>query len=102
MRHRGNCQYARRRNQRSQAQRVSRCPETTARAAACCRGGSMTHLDQEQLTLAYYGEVDVESLRHLDGCAECKLQFERIKASLDNFPEYPAPERADSYGKDVW
>jgi len=62
----------------------------------------MTHLNEEQLTLAYYGEVDSESLRHLDHCAECKLQFERIKASLDSFPEYPAPERSDSYGKDVW
>lgn len=62
----------------------------------------MTHLDQEQLTLAYYGEVDAESVRHLDRCPECKLQFNRIKASLDSFPEYPAPERADSYGKDVW
>jgi hypothetical protein len=62
----------------------------------------MTHLDEEQLTLAYYGEVDTESLRHLDRCPECKLQFDRIKASLDSFPEYPAPERTDSYGKDVW
>jgi hypothetical protein len=62
----------------------------------------MTHLNEEQLTLAYYGEVDSEFLRHLDRCAECKLQFERIKASLDSFPEYPVPERSDSYGRDVW
>jgi len=62
----------------------------------------MTHLNEEQLTLAYYGEVAAESLRHVDHCAECKLQFERIKASLDSFPEYPVPERSDSYGRDVW
>jgi hypothetical protein len=62
----------------------------------------MIHLDEEQLTLAYYGEVDAESLRHLDRCPTCKTQFDRIKASLDNFPEYPAPERTDSYGNDVW
>jgi hypothetical protein len=62
----------------------------------------MTHLNEEQLTLAYYGEVDSESLRHLDRCPECKTQFDRIKASLDSFPEYPEPERSDSYGKDVW
>jgi hypothetical protein len=62
----------------------------------------MTHLNEEQLTLAYYAEVDSECLRHLDHCAECKLQFERIKASLDSFPEYPVPERSDSYGRDVW
>jgi hypothetical protein len=62
----------------------------------------MIHLDEEQLTLAYYGEVDAESLRHLDHCPACKMQFDRIKASLDSFPDYPAPERIDSYGKDVW
>jgi hypothetical protein len=62
----------------------------------------MIHLDEEQLTLAYYGEVDAESLLHLDHCPACKMQFDRIKASLDRFPEYPAPERTDSYGKDVW
>ncbi len=62
----------------------------------------MTHLNEEQLTLAYYGEVDTEFSRHLDHCPECKLQFERIKASLDSFPEYPVPERSDSYGRDVW
>lgn len=62
----------------------------------------MTHLDEEQLTLAYYREVEAESLCHLEECAECKARFDRIKTSLDNFPEYPAPEREDSYGRDVW
>lgn len=62
----------------------------------------MSHLDEEQLTLAYYGEVDAEFLRHLDHCPACKARFDRIKASLDSFPEYPAPERGDAYGKDVW
>ena len=62
----------------------------------------MIHLDEEQLTLAYYGEVDAEALGHLDHCPACKMQFDRIKASLDSFPDYPAPERTDSYGKDVW
>lgn len=62
----------------------------------------MTHLDEEQLTLAYYGEVDAESMRHLDECEECRLRHGRIKAALDRFPEYPAPERSDTYGKQVW
>lgn len=62
----------------------------------------MTHLDEERLTLAYYGEIDAESLRHLDQCAECQTRRDRMKASLDSLPEYPVPERTDSYGKDVW
>jgi hypothetical protein len=62
----------------------------------------MTHLDEEQLTLAYYGEVNAESMRHLEECAECRLRHGRIKAALDRFPEYPAPERSDTYGKEVW
>jgi hypothetical protein len=62
----------------------------------------MTHLDEEQLTLAYYGEADAESVRHLDECAECKLRHERIKTALDNFPDLPVPERSDAYGSDVW
>ena len=62
----------------------------------------MTHLDEEQLTLAYYGDVDAAAMRHLDECAECQARHERIKAALDSFPDYPAPERSDTYGKDVW
>ncbi len=62
----------------------------------------MTHLDEEQLTLAYYGEANAESVRHLDECAECKLRHERIKIALDNFPDLPVPERSDAYGSDVW
>ena len=56
----------------------------------------MTHLDEEQLTLAYYGEVDAECMRHLEECGECRLRHERIKAALDNFPDFPVPERNDA------
>ena len=41
-------------------------------------------------------------MRHLDECAECQACHQRIKAALDSFPDYPAPERSDTYGKDVW
>jgi hypothetical protein len=62
----------------------------------------MTHLDEEQLTLAYYGDADAASMRHLSACPECQARHERIKTALDNFPDFPAPERGDSYGKDIW
>jgi hypothetical protein len=62
----------------------------------------MTHLDEEQLTLAYYGEVDAQCVRHLEECEECRLRHERIKTALDNFPDFPVPERSGTYGKEVW
>jgi hypothetical protein len=62
----------------------------------------MNHLDEEQLTLACYGEIDAPSTRHLDGCAECKAHFQGIKNSLDTLPEYPVFERGDAYGGEVW
>ena len=62
----------------------------------------MNHLDEEQLTLAYYGEVDAECMRHLEQCGECRLRHERIKTALDNFPDFPVPERSDAYGREVW
>ena len=62
----------------------------------------MNHLDEEQLTLAYYSEVDAECMRHLEECSECRLRHERIKTALDNFPDFPVLERNDAYGREVW
>lgn len=62
----------------------------------------MNHLSEEQLTLAYYGDLDAELRRHLEQCVECKAALESMKGLLDSLPEYPVPERGDSYGADVW
>ncbi len=62
----------------------------------------MTHLAEEQLTSAYYGNTDAETRAHLDGCTKCRSNFERLKEMLDAIREYPVPERPASYGNDVW
>jgi hypothetical protein len=62
----------------------------------------MTHLTEEQLTLAYYGDIDPELLHHLDECTECRSQLNRLEDLLDAIRDYPVPQREASYGGDVW
>jgi hypothetical protein len=60
----------------------------------------MKHLDSDQLTDAYYGDVDASE--HLALCPECRDQFERLREVLDPFKQYPIPERGPQYGAQVW
>jgi hypothetical protein len=62
----------------------------------------MNHFTEEQLTLAYYDELDPELSQHLNQCSECRANFDRLKDLLDAIREYPVPERGVSYGGDVW
>jgi hypothetical protein len=62
----------------------------------------MTHLNEEQITLAYYEELDPALLPHLDDCAECRAEFDRLKRMLDTLRDIPVPQRAASYGGEVW
>jgi len=62
----------------------------------------MSHLQEEQLMDAYYGDVDAKVRQHLEECAECSSIFERLKELLDSVREYPVPERGDGYGREVW
>lgn len=61
----------------------------------------MTHLTEEQLAQAYYGE-DPDGRRHMESCPECAVRFERVKIFLDSLPAIPVPERSSSYGAEVW
>jgi hypothetical protein len=62
----------------------------------------MNHLTEEQLTLAYYNDLDPELSEHVKACAVCRSNFDRLKDLLDSIREYPVPERSASYGSDVW
>jgi hypothetical protein len=62
----------------------------------------MNHLTEEQLTLAYYNDLDPELSEHVKECAVCRSNFDRLKDLLDSIREYPVPERSASYGSDVW
>jgi hypothetical protein len=62
----------------------------------------MNHLTEEQLTLAYYNDLDSELSQHVNDCPVCHSNFDRLKDLLDSIREYPVPERSASYGSDVW
>jgi hypothetical protein len=62
----------------------------------------MNHLSEEQLTLAYYGDLDPELGQHIKSCSGCRSNFDRVKDLLDAIRECPVPERNASYGGDVW
>ncbi|MGI8962089.1 MAG: hypothetical protein ACR2IV_20495 [Bryobacteraceae bacterium] len=62
----------------------------------------MSHLTEEQLTLAYYNDLDPELTQHVSECSVCRSNFDRLKDLLDTIREYPVPERGAGYGADVW
>jgi hypothetical protein len=62
----------------------------------------MTHLHEEEMTLAYYDELDPALRAHLDHCPECHAEFDRLKRVLDDLRDVPVPERGASYGGEVW
>jgi hypothetical protein len=62
----------------------------------------VTHLNEEQLALAYYGDVASDMKQHLSECRECTLAFQQISSMLSGLPECPAPERPAGWETDVW
>lgn len=62
----------------------------------------MKHLSEEEITLAYYDELDPALRMHLDDCQECRAAFDELKRLLDSLRHIPVPERGPSYGGEVW
>lgn len=64
----------------------------------------MNHLTQEQLVDHYYGEqqgsLDVD--QHLEGCEQCRTQYQALKRVLNSVDGYPVPEPAASYEARLW
>ena len=64
----------------------------------------MNHLTQEQLVDHYYGEpqgsLDVDW--HLEGCEQCRNQYQTLKRVLNSVDGYPVPEPAASYEARLW
>jgi len=64
----------------------------------------MSHYDEDDLILYYYGEgrkrADIE--RHLDECGACAATYREIAGTLTMVVEPPLPERGDQYGLEVW
>jgi hypothetical protein len=62
----------------------------------------MTHLTEEELLDVYYRDSRPELTRHAEECAECRSRYAELRNRLDAWREFPVPERAESYGTEVW
>lgn len=62
----------------------------------------MTHLSEEEILDAYYGDLPEPRLEHLNDCAECRLGLRRMSDLLDEVRSAAVPERGPGYGREVW
>ncbi len=70
----------------------------------------MTHLNEEQLVLLYYGEEEYRdasqrraATQHLQGCSECRARYASLERVLAAVETMPVPERTEeTYGSEVW
>ncbi len=69
----------------------------------------MNHLNEEHLILYHYGEAPYHQpverravAEHLAACGECRVSYESLQRVLAAVEALPVPERAESYGGEVW
>jgi len=68
----------------------------------------MKHIDPEQLILYHYGETDGGAVdraaieAHLAACSRCRAERDTLARTLAAVSTVPVPERAESYGQEVW
>jgi len=62
----------------------------------------LTHLDDDDLVLAHYGEDEPESRTHLEACPECTPRLAALGELLAQMQAPEAPERPADYGASVW
>lgn len=62
----------------------------------------MKHLDESQLTAAYFGDEGPSEGAHLDACADCRREYGRLAAVLDAMREVPVPEPSSGWEGRLW
>jgi hypothetical protein len=62
----------------------------------------MTHLAEEDLVDAYYGQLPEHNREHLNECVQCRAELARLSDLLDGLREFPVPARTENYGREVW
>lgn len=63
----------------------------------------MKHLSHDELVLSYYGEPDLGARRsHLDACADCQAELQRLSHILDQVTPEGVPEPDSGYEARVW
>src|SRR5206468_11696589 len=82
--------------------RISRRAEAPPRARAGVGSCPMKHLNEEQLTMAYYGDAEDDLRAHLGDCPECRAAFARLERLLNEVRDYPVPERGEAWESELW
>jgi hypothetical protein len=64
----------------------------------------MSHLNEEQLILHYYGEESetLSTEQHLEECGECRTMYASLVRVLNVVDSLPVPDRGEGYGEQVW
>ncbi len=64
----------------------------------------MNHLNDEQLTLYYYGEEPQtpEIEEHLGACEACRRMYQNLQRVLNSVDSYPVPERDAGFEDRIW
>ena len=63
----------------------------------------MNHLTEEQLVAVFYeGAPDDAAASHLEMCAVCRKQLQRIRDDLSALDAWRAADRDDSFGAHMW
>jgi len=64
----------------------------------------MSHLDDHDLILHYYGETGEPAAveRHLDGCSSCRAAYAALERVLNAVDAMPVPERGAAYEEETW
>ncbi|HWF05756.1 MAG TPA: hypothetical protein VHA06_18865 [Candidatus Angelobacter sp.] len=64
----------------------------------------MNHLSEEQIILHYYGDAEGEPEieRHLGACPDCKAEFARVQAMLQQIEPIEVPEPLATFEEKTW
>lgn len=64
----------------------------------------MNHLSEEQIVLHYYGDAEdvAEVERHLTSCSDCRAEFARVQALLQQIAPLEVPEPAAGFEEKTW
>ena len=65
---------------------------------------AMEHLSEEQIVLHYYGDAEQEEEvgRHLGECSDCRAEFGRVKALLEQIEPTEIPEPPEFFEEKTW
>ncbi|MBV9304694.1 MAG: hypothetical protein JOZ45_01055 [Acidobacteriaceae bacterium] len=62
----------------------------------------MNHLSPQQLTDAYYGEIDPAMSEHLKQCSQCAGEYRLLEELLRTVRNMPVPEPEADYENRIW